>query len=66
MAGSTRGAGARGLGVKIDPGPLLLAHFESERVISPSYERLSWMLLNAHRLIPRDGGNSGVSSGGAR
>jgi hypothetical protein len=39
-----------------DPGAPLRVWLDPERGVDPSARRLAWMLDNAHRLAPRDGG----------
>jgi len=46
---------AVGLKVKIEPGALVELRFRKELKVCPSADRLSWLILNAHRLVPRGG-----------
>lgn len=46
---------AHGLGVRIEPGPLVELRFEAEHTVAASTERLAWMIENVRMLIPRDG-----------
>lgn len=38
----------------LEVGPLLYLRFHEETRVPPSTDRLRWMILNAHRLIPKD------------